>query len=86
MRVESQEEGPFEGEEAPHTGQVQAFGVGRRLLVCDGESQEGDEGGHSHDREEHTDSDEELEAFEPRAPEVLQVHDVSDEGPERQNS
>lgn len=56
------------------------------LLLCDGESQEGDEGDDGQHREEHADGDEELEAFEPGAPEVLQVHDVCDKSPERQHS
>ncbi|TNN54138.1 hypothetical protein EYF80_035646 [Liparis tanakae] len=50
------------------------------------QSEEGDEGSHRQDGEQHAHSDEELEAFEPSAPEVLQVHDVCDERPERQHS
>lgn len=59
---------------------------GFTLLLCDGESQEGDEGGHCQSAEEDADGDEELEAFEPSAPVVLHVHDVCDESPECQNS
>lgn len=55
------------------------------LLLCDGKSEEDDEGSHCQSWEEHANGDEELEAFEPGAPVVLQVHDVCDERPERQN-
>lgn len=56
------------------------------LLLCDGKSQEGDEGGDSQNWEDQGNSDEELEAFEPGAPVVLYVHDVRDKGPECQNT
>lgn len=55
------------------------------LLPCDGKSEEGDEGSHCQSGEEHANRDEELEAFEPGAPVVLEVHDVRDKGPECQN-
>lgn len=55
------------------------------LLLCDGKSEEGDEGSHCQSGEEHANRDEELEAFEPGAPVVLEVHDVRDKGPECQN-
>lgn len=53
------------------------------LLLCDGESEEGDEGGHCQNREGHANTDEEPEPFEPGAPVVLQVHDVCHQSPER---
>lgn len=56
------------------------------LLLCDGKSEEGDEGGDSQNWEDHGNSDEELETFEPGAPVVLYVHDVRDKGPECQNT
>lgn len=56
------------------------------MLLCDGKSKEGDEGGYCQNWEEYANSDEELEAFEPGAPVVLQVHDVCDKRPECQNS
>lgn len=55
------------------------------LLVADGNRQEGDEGHDRQQTEEHADEEEELEALQPGPPEVLQVHDASDEGPERQH-
>ena len=56
------------------------------LLPRDGEGEEGDEGHHSQQGEEATDKDEKLEPLQPSAPVVLQVHDVCDEGPERQHT
>lgn len=117
MRVQGQEEGPFERQKAPHAGEIEASWVGGScvtgknnnieiqnitftimyavstrnnknritLLLCDGKSEEDDEGSHCQNWEEHANGDEELEAFEPGAPVVLQVHDVCDECPERQN-
>lgn len=55
------------------------------LFVADGNRQEGDESHDRQQREENADGEEELEALEPGPPEILQVHDVSDEGPERQH-
>lgn len=137
VRVQGQKKRPFESQEAPHTGEVEAprvsgscgaeksrvmntcsrksiIWVKKRiwafnnarlslilyytdnelwtwreritLLLCDGESQEGDEGDDGQHWEEHADGDEELEAFEPGAPVILQVHDVRDKSPERQHS
>lgn len=61
--------------------------IGHRitLLLRDGKSEEGDEGSHCQSREDHANCNEELEAFEPGAPVVLEVHDVRDEDPECQN-
>ena len=56
------------------------------LFLSDGEREEGDETGDRQHRENHADSDEELQTFEPRAPEILQVHDVCDETPERHDT
>lgn len=55
------------------------------FFVGDGNGQEGNEGHNCQQREEHADEEEELKAFQPGPPEVLQVHDVSDEGPECQH-
>lgn len=55
------------------------------LFVDDGNWQEGTEGHNRQQTEEHADGEEELEALQPGPPEVLQVHDVSDENPERQH-
>lgn len=55
------------------------------LLLCDGKSEEGDEGSHRQSWEKDANRNEELEAFEPGAPVVLEVHDVRDKGPECQN-
>lgn len=84
--VQGEEEGPLECEEAPDAGQVEAAGVRGGLFLSDGEREEGDEAGDRQHRENHADSDEELQTFEPRAPEILQVHDVCDETPERQDT
>lgn len=56
------------------------------MFLFDGKSEEGDESGNCQSREQDSYCDEELEAFEPSAPVVLQVHDVRDERPEGQNS
>lgn len=56
------------------------------LLAVDGNRQEGDEGHYCQQREESTNEDEELEALQPSSPVVLQVHDMSDEGPECQHT
>lgn len=55
------------------------------LLVADGNRQEGDEGNDSQHGEENPHVEEELEALQPSPPVVLQVHDVCDQSPERQN-
>lgn len=55
------------------------------LLVFDGNRQEGDEGQDCQEREENPDEEKQLEALQPGPPVVLQVHDVSDQGPERQH-
>lgn len=55
------------------------------LCMDDGNWQEGTEGHKRQQREEHADTEEKPEALQPRPPEVLQVHDVSNEGPERQH-
>lgn len=55
------------------------------LLLCDGKSEEGDEGSHRQSWEEDANRNEEFETFEPGAPIVLEVHDVCDKGPECQN-
>lgn len=55
------------------------------LLLCDGKSEEGDESSHRQSWEEDANRDKELEAFEPGAPVVLEVHDVRDKSPESQN-
>lgn len=59
---------------------------GLTLLVVDGNRQEGDEGHDCQQREENPDEEEELEALQPGPPEVLQVHDVSDQGPKCQHT
>lgn len=55
------------------------------LFAGDGNGQEGNEGHNRQRREEDAGEEEELQAFQPGPPEVLQVHDVSDEGPECQH-
>lgn len=55
------------------------------FFAGDGNRQEGNEGHKRQWREEQADEEEELKAFQPGPPEVLQVHDVSDEGPECQH-
>lgn len=84
--IQAQQEAPLEGHEAPHTGEIEARRVSRGLLLCDGKREEGDEGGDGQNWEHHGHGHEELEAFEPGAPVVLDVHDVRDEGPESQNT
>ena len=56
------------------------------LLSVDGNGQESDEGYDCQQREENPDGEEELEALQPRPPVVLQVHDVSDQGPKSQHA
>lgn len=56
------------------------------LLVADGNRQESDEGHDCYQREEDPDDEEELEALKPGPPVVLQVHDVSDQGPKSQHT
>lgn len=51
------------------------------LLFADGDRQESDKGHNCQQEEEKPAEEEELEAPEPRPPVVLQVHDVSDQGP-----
>lgn len=86
MSAQREQERPFEAHEAPHTRQVEAPGVSEGLLVVDGNRQESDESHHSQDREESPNEEKELEAFQPGPPVVLQVHDVSDQGPKCQHT
>lgn len=55
------------------------------LLVVDGNRQEGDEGHNCQKWKENTNEEEEFKALQPSPPVVLQVHDVNDQGPERQH-
>lgn len=80
--AEAQQEGPLQGHEAPHAGQVQALWVGQGLFACDGHTEEGDKGNNGQQGEENPDEEEELEALQPGSPVVLQVHDMRDKGPE----
>lgn len=56
------------------------------LFVFDGNRQETDEGHDCQQREEHSDEEEELESLQPGSPEVLQVHDVSNQSPKCQHT
>lgn len=78
---QGEQEGPLEAHEAPHTGQVETARVSQGLLFADGDRQESDKGHDCQQGEEKPAEEEELEAPEPRPPVVLQVHDVSDQGP-----
>lgn len=56
------------------------------LFVVDGNREECDEGDNCQQREENPDEEEELETLEPGPPVVLQIHDVSDQGPKCQHT
>lgn len=56
------------------------------LLVVNGNREEYNEGHNCQQREEKPDEKEVLEALEPGPPVVLQVHDVSYQGPKCQNT
>lgn len=56
------------------------------LLSVDGSGQESNEAYDGQQREESTDEEEELEALQPGPPVVLQVHNMSDQGPKSQHA
>lgn len=56
------------------------------VMVQDAKAQEGDEGCDCQQREDNPDEEEKPEASQPGPPVILQVHDVSDQGPECQHT
>lgn len=56
------------------------------MLLCDGQSEEGDEGSQCQNGEENTNNNKEPQPLEPGSPVVLKVHDMCDQSPQRQHS